>query len=107
MSDRSRPCTAPFRSVSHCLKNISHVREPSRWDGASYLPRISLAPKSANEGIDMKTRFKMASLAALTAATLALPAAAQELKDGAKCAPKAGMSKCAAKKSAGKCAPKN
>ena len=49
----------------------------------------------------MNTRFKMASLAVLTAATLALPAAAQEMKDGAKCAPKA-MAKCCAK-----CAPKN
>lgn len=72
----------------------------------------------------MNTRFKMASLAVLTAATLALPAAAQDMKDGAKCAPKTGMSKCcakcagkccakdmkqskcAAKKSAAKCAPK-
>lgn len=42
----------------------------------------------------MNTRLKMASLAALTAATLALPAAAQDMKDGAKCAPKASMSKC-------------
>jgi len=50
----------------------------------------------------MNTRFKMASLAALTAATLALPAAAQDMKNGAKCAPKGSMSKCCAKCS-GKC----
>lgn len=49
----------------------------------------------------MKTSLKMASLAALTVATLALPAAAQDMKDAAKCKPKTGMSKCC-----GKCAPK-
>lgn len=54
----------------------------------------------------MNTRFKMASLAALTAATIALPAAAQDMQDGTKCAPKAGMSKCRAK-CAGKCSPKD
>ncbi|MDE2604478.1 MAG: hypothetical protein KGL68_01005 [Burkholderiales bacterium] len=54
----------------------------------------------------MKTSLKMASLAALTAATLALPAAAEEMKEGAKCAPKAGMTKCAPKKAAAKCGAK-
>ncbi|GCB05237.1 hypothetical protein PSUB009319_28680 [Ralstonia sp. SET104] len=53
----------------------------------------------------MKTSLKLASLAALTAATLALPAAAQETKGTAKCHPKAEMAKCGAK-CAGKCAPK-
>ncbi|WP_287876878.1 MULTISPECIES: hypothetical protein [Acidovorax] len=46
------------------------------------------------------------TLAALTAATLALPAAAQDRKEGAKCAPQAGLSKCAPKCGAKKCAPK-
>lgn len=50
----------------------------------------------------MKTSFKLATLAALTAATLALPAAAQDTKDAAKCSPKAGMSKCGVKKSVAK-----
>ena len=69
----------------------------------------------------MKTSIKFDTLAALTAATLALPAAAQDMKDGAKCKPKAGMSKCCgkcatkccakpakctAKKCAAKCSPK-
>ena len=60
----------------------------------------------------MKTSFKFASLAALTAATLALPAAAQDMKDSVKCHPKPGMTKCGAKKNmksdkcAAKCAPK-
>jgi hypothetical protein len=63
----------------------------------------------------MKTSFKFATLAALTAATLALPVAAQDMKDGAKCAPKVGTSKCATKpmkkskcaaKCSVKCAPK-
>lgn len=45
----------------------------------------------------MKTSFKFVSLAALTAATLALPAAAQDHKDTVKCQPKAAMTKCAAK----------
>ena len=49
----------------------------------------------------MKTSLKFATLAALTAATLALPAAAQDMKDTVKCKPKTGMSKCR-----GKCAPK-
>lgn len=46
----------------------------------------------------MKTSFKLASLAALTAATLALPAAAQDMKDPVKCQPKAAMAKCGTKK---------
>ena len=50
----------------------------------------------------MKTSFKLATLAALTAATLALPAAAQDTKDAAKCSPKAGMSKCGSKKGVSK-----
>ena len=57
----------------------------------------------------MKTSLKMASLVALTAATLALPAAAQDTQDPMKCQPKAGMSKCGAKagaKCAGKCGAK-
>ena len=65
----------------------------------------------------MKTSFKFATLAALTAATLALPAAAQNIQGGAKCKPKTGMSKCcgkyatkccakSAKCKAKKCAPK-
>lgn len=54
----------------------------------------------------MKTSLKVASLAALTAATLALPAAAQEMKGSAKCAPNTEMAKCGAAKCAGKCAPK-
>lgn len=60
----------------------------------------------------MKTSLKVASLAALTAATLALPAAATMLRNpGAKCAPKAGkmshgVKKCAPKHGA-KCAPKH
>ena len=41
----------------------------------------------------MKTSFKLISLAALTAATLALPAAAEEMKDAVKCQPSAGMAK--------------
>lgn len=45
----------------------------------------------------MKTSLKFATLAALTAATLSLPAAAQDMKDPVKCQPKAGMSKCGAK----------
>lgn len=54
----------------------------------------------------MKTSMKMASLAALTAATLALPAAAADLQHAqAKCQPKAGMAKCGPK-CAGKCASK-
>jgi hypothetical protein len=76
-------------------------------------PRLLLAsegqprnPNQSTQGIDMNTRLKMASLAALTAATLALPAAAQDMKDGAKCAPKASMSKCCAK-CAGKCCVKD
>jgi len=64
----------------------------------------------------MKTSFKLASLAVLTAATLALPAAAQDTKDPVKCQPKTDMAKCDAKcgankkmmgaKCAAKCAPK-
>jgi hypothetical protein len=45
----------------------------------------------------MKTSLRFASLAALTAATLALPAAAQDSSYGAKCQPKAGASRCCAK----------
>ncbi|MDE2600479.1 MAG: hypothetical protein KGL40_12735 [Rhodocyclaceae bacterium] len=48
----------------------------------------------------MKTQLKLASLAALTAATLSLPAAAQDEAMAVKCAP-AAMAKCGAK-----CAPK-
>lgn len=51
----------------------------------------------------MKSSFKFATLAALTAATLALPAAAQDMKNSAKCKPKTGLHKCMAKK----CAPNN
>lgn len=58
----------------------------------------------------MKTSLKIASLAALTAATLALPAAAADMKETqAKCQPKASIGKCEPKcdaKCAGKCAPK-
>ena len=50
----------------------------------------------------MNTSFKLVTLAALTAATLALPAAAQDMKDSTKCSPKTGMSKCGAKKSVAK-----
>lgn len=39
----------------------------------------------------------MTSLVALTAATLALPAAAQQTPEPLKCKPKTGMAKCAAK----------
>lgn len=53
----------------------------------------------------MKKSLKIASLVALTAATLALPAAAQEAKGSMKCQPKTGMSKCGAKADA-KCASK-
>lgn len=56
----------------------------------------------------MKTTLKLASLAALTTATLALPVAAQN-NNAAKCQPaaaaKCGARKCAAKCSAKKCAP--
>lgn len=53
----------------------------------------------------MKTSLKLTSLAALTAATLALPAAAAGMQPTqAKCQAKMGMSKCAPKH-AGKCAP--
>lgn len=45
----------------------------------------------------MNTSFKLASLAALTAATLALPAAAQDTKGAVKCQPKASMAKCGVK----------
>jgi hypothetical protein len=55
----------------------------------------------------MKTFLKMASLAALTAATFALPAAAADLQGGqVKCQPAMGMAACGAK-CAGKCATKN
>lgn len=71
----------------------------------------------------MKTQLKLASLAALTAVTLALPAAAQDtttapskcapsakVKCGGKCAPKCHAKKHPVKKAAkcgaGKCAPK-
>ena len=58
----------------------------------------------------MKTTLKMASLAALTAAALALPAAAQDMKGATKCQAKTDMAKCGAKagaKCGAKCAPKN
>ena len=55
----------------------------------------------------MKNSLKVASLAALTAATLALPEAACMARDpGAKCAPKAGKMHQGAKKCAPKCGPK-
>ena len=55
----------------------------------------------------MKAFLKMASLAALTAATFALPAAAADLQSSqAKCEPAMGMATCGAK-CAGKCATKN
>ncbi|GGH51786.1 hypothetical protein GCM10010975_05680 [Comamonas phosphati] len=62
----------------------------------------------------MKTSLKFASLAALTAATLALPAAAQDMSGAVKCQPKTaakcGTKKCApkvaAKCGATKCGPK-
>ena len=60
----------------------------------------------------MKTSIKRASLVALTAATLALPAAAQETLAPMKCKPKTDMAKCGAKTAhkakcgANKCAPK-
>jgi len=65
----------------------------------------------------MKTTLKLATLAALTTATLALPVAAQNTNNAAKCQPaaaaKCGARKCAAKKcapaakcGASKCAPK-
>jgi hypothetical protein len=62
----------------------------------------------------MNNTFKATTLAALTAATLALPVAAQDMPKGAKCGPKASASKCGpkakakcgAKCSASKCAPK-
>lgn len=50
----------------------------------------------------MKASLKFVSLAALTAATMALPAAAADMQDGqGKCQAKPGMAKCA-----GKCGPK-
>lgn len=55
----------------------------------------------------MKTSLKFASLAALTAATLALPVAAQQGKDTSSSTPKTNMNKCAASKCAAtKCATK-
>lgn len=57
----------------------------------------------------MKKSLKLASLAALTTATLALPVAAQSTNNAAKCQPaaaaKCGARKCAAKCGAKKCAP--
>ena len=57
----------------------------------------------------MKTTLKLASLAALTTATLALPVAAQSTNNTAKCQPatasKCGARKCASKCGAKKCAP--
>ena len=53
----------------------------------------------------MKNALKLVSLAALTAATLALPAAAEDMKDPAKCKAATGMSKCSGK-CAGKCGAK-
>lgn len=57
----------------------------------------------------MKTSLKLASLAALTTATLALPVAAQNTNSAAKCQPaaasKCGARKCSAKCGAKKCAP--
>ena len=58
----------------------------------------------------MNTSLKMASLIALTAATLALPAAAQDTQDPMKCQPKQGMAKCGSKckaKCASKCGAKS
>jgi hypothetical protein len=62
----------------------------------------------------MNTSIKGATLAALTAATMALPVAAQDMKNPAKCAPRSSASKCGPKKQAkcsakcgaSKCAPK-
>jgi uncharacterized low-complexity protein len=57
----------------------------------------------------MKTTLKLATLAALTTATLALPVAAQNANNATKCQPaaaaKCGARKCAAKCGAKKCAP--
>jgi len=56
----------------------------------------------------MKTSLKLVSLAALTAAIVALPAAATSMGAGqAKCQPAATMVKCGAKCGASKCAPKH
>lgn len=56
----------------------------------------------------MKKSVKMASLAALTAAIIALPAAAGAMHSSNKCHPKTSMHKCGAKCSAkmGKCGAK-
>ena len=58
----------------------------------------------------MKASFRLVSLAALTAATIALPVAAADMPASpGKCAPKADMAKCGSKcatKAMGKCAPK-
>ena len=57
----------------------------------------------------MKASLRFVSLAALTAATIALPVAAADMQGSpAKCAPKADMAKCGAKcaPKASKCAPK-
>lgn len=58
----------------------------------------------------MNASFKFATLAALTAATIALPAAAQDANAAQpNCHPKASASKCGAKcapTASGKCAPK-
>lgn len=48
----------------------------------------------------MNRTLKLTSLAALTAATLSLPAAAADVGSGAKCRPAAEMSKCGAKPAA-------
>ena len=52
----------------------------------------------------MNNSLKLVSLAALTAATFALPAAAGDMKDSAKSMPSMDMSKCCAKCSAKCCA---
>lgn len=52
----------------------------------------------------MKTALKRVSLAALPAAALALPVEAQDIKDSAKCKPKAGMSQCGGKGASRCCA---
>lgn len=58
----------------------------------------------------MKTTLKLASLAALTTATLALPVAAQNTNSAAKCqattATKCGTRKCSAKCGTNQCAPR-
>lgn len=54
-------------------------------------------PRSIDRWNLYETSFKLACLAALTAATLVLPAAAQERNDAVKGQPTAGMAQCAPK----------